>query len=139
MRKAALLSGGPTSLGRLQTLHDEIEVKPLRYCKSRRAQHVHLLNFCTARTDTASIPQAASNTYDATRVESMARYFDVGPMGPPSSSIQCALTPSSHAFQDVDSTPLSVSRKKFLIALNYADVVRRGRVFTINRGDSNLA
>ncbi|RDX44722.1 hypothetical protein OH76DRAFT_1046452 [Lentinus brumalis] len=95
MRKAALLSGGPTSLGRLQTLHDEIEVKPLRY---------------------SSIPQAASNTYDATRVESMARYFD-----------------------DVDSTPLSVSRKKFLIALNYADVVRRGRVFTINRGDSNLA
>ncbi|RDX44703.1 hypothetical protein OH76DRAFT_1559523 [Lentinus brumalis] len=64
----------------------------------------------------SNIPQATSSTYNATLVESMVRYFD-----------------------DVDSTPLPASRRKLLIALGYADVVRRGRVLTINRGDSNLS
>ncbi|KAI0706890.1 hypothetical protein C8T65DRAFT_740445 [Cerioporus squamosus] len=93
--KAALLGGGPPTYGSLQTLDDDIEVKPLRY---------------------SDVPQAASNTYTATRVESLVRYVDM-----------------------FGSTPLSASCTKLLIALNYADEVRRGRVYTINNGDSNLS
>ncbi|RPD62151.1 hypothetical protein L226DRAFT_613462 [Lentinus tigrinus ALCF2SS1-7] len=93
--KVALLGGSSTSYASVETLNSEITVKPLRY---------------------SEIPQAVSNTYTATRAESLSRYLDDG-----------------------NHTPFGVWHKKLLIALNYTERIHRGRVLTVDHGDSTIS